>query len=372
MLNSSRKKSNILLVILLFTIFGLGLFYCVQKLLLPKYYFEMELSSGFINSNGGIYDLPEDSLDVVFIGSSHVFYSINPDQLFDESGITSYDYASERQNLWQSYYYVEDLFRDQHPKIVILEALGILQDTYIDSSYNHMAIDRLRFSSSKINAAKRVHELNPDEKIIDYILPALNYHDRIYELEALDYDSSPVAPLTVSKGFRICVTTNPKTDFDYAAQYENYDYETLYELYGDIFKNPTVAGEPAEEMSKIKALCEENGATLVLAKMPCADVWSDLYYQSVKKWAAENGVTYIDCNGDIDVRNAIAIDYSTDSLDGGNHLNYYGAAKNTSWWAKYLSENYEFKDKRNDADYAFWHDDYQQVLNYKEKCELEK
>lgn len=69
----------------------------------------------------GFFDEPEDSLDVVFIGSSHVYCDINPLYLWKNYGITSYDFSITTQTVDCSYYYMQEMFKHQAPKVVFFE-----------------------------------------------------------------------------------------------------------------------------------------------------------------------------------------------------------------------------------------------------------
>ena len=50
----------------------------------------------------------------------------------------------------------------------------------------------------------------------------------------------------------------------------------------------------------------------------------------------------------------IGINWKTDSLDQGDHLNFSGAEKVTKYLGNYLSEKYKLPDHRGDSAYAAW------------------
>ena len=58
----------------------------------------------------GFYAEPKDSLDVVFLGSSHVFCAINPLAIYDETYLKSYSLGSGQQRNWISYLLTTFLF----------------------------------------------------------------------------------------------------------------------------------------------------------------------------------------------------------------------------------------------------------------------
>ena len=68
----------------------------------------------------GFYSLDNNTLDVVFIGSSNIHCNVNPNVIWHEYGITSYDYSCDQQELGTSYYYLQQVFETQSPKVVFL------------------------------------------------------------------------------------------------------------------------------------------------------------------------------------------------------------------------------------------------------------
>lgn len=59
------------------------------------------------------------------------------------------------------------------------------------------------------------------------------------------------------------------------------------------------------------------------------------------------------------------VDFETDCLDPASHLNPSGGRKVTDYLGKYIIENYDIKDRRDDINYAEWHNDYQEAVQYK-------
>ena len=72
-------------------------------------------------------------------------------------------------------------------------------------------------------------------------------------------------------------------------------------------------------------------------------------------------IDFVDMNT---LKGDYAIDWSTDTRDGGRHLNCKGAEKVSAYLGKYISENYSFKDKRHSEKYADWNNDYLDYVKY--------
>ena len=93
---------------------------------------------------------------------------------------------------------------------------------------------------------------------------------------------------------------------------------------------------------------------LILVEMPSADSWSLAKSNTMSEYADSKGVTFIDLNLHLD---EMDFDWTKSTPDGGDHLNIYGAEKTTEFIGKYLNDNYNLPDRRNDEDYSIWYED---------------
>ncbi len=291
----------------------------------------------------GIYELEQDSLDVVFAGSSHVFCSVSPEDIFESQGIASYVLATSCQKVWQSYYYLKDVFQRQRPKVVALDAFMCLDAGAQTEAFNREAIDPMKLSSIKLEAIKTAVHNNPDqEDFLSYVFPVIRYHDRWESLEESDFLWFLNDVHSQTKGYipRMAVTSAVFNENDY------------------INASPAEWNETCREyLLKIKELCDENHAELILAKFPTC-LWNGASALTMQNFAAEAGIRYLDFCADEELRQAVNIDWSVETLDEGNHLNYDGSMKVTRFMGQYLKNHYHFTDKREDPRYKSWREDY--------------
>ena len=100
------------------------------------------------------YNERKDSLDAVFIGSSHIMCGVFPMDLWNDYGIASYDYASSALVLPQSYYQVIEALKTQNPEVVVIDVSGaVYENTKVGTKeYVHVQLDNMRWSLNKVRA----------------------------------------------------------------------------------------------------------------------------------------------------------------------------------------------------------------------------
>ena len=76
---------------------------------------------------GLYYQLPG-TVDVVYVGPSHVYSSIMPQLIFDQYGITGYNFSTAAQSFESTYWALEEVIRLQRPKIAVVELVGATAD----------------------------------------------------------------------------------------------------------------------------------------------------------------------------------------------------------------------------------------------------
>ena len=99
-------------------------------------------------------------------------------------------------------------------------------------------------------------------------------------------------------------------------------------------------------LDKMVKLCEENDVELILVKAPALyPYWYDEWDATIVDYAKEHNLAYYNFLADAD---KIGIDFSTDTYDGGLHLNYSGATKLSKYFGNILSTEHNVPDRRGD------------------------
>lgn len=285
----------------------------------------------------GFYNEPDHSTDVMFFGSSHSYCSFNPLVLWEEQGISSYNFATQKQPYWISYYYMKEAFQTQSPKVVVLELYGAnTMDEFADTATNHAAIDSLRPSFNKWQLIGTA--VDPSQWL-DYLLPLISYHSRWDTVGKSDLDIRYFWRQDYLHGF---VHIDKTTDIDRPG------------AEGEVSGEGPVLDKSMVYLQKIVDLVEEQGAQLVLVGAPCQASEELLQkFNRIKRFAEENQIPYLDYNGKME---EVGLDRFADFCEP-DHLNYLGAQKVTSHFGDWLRANFDLPDHRGEEAYSGWDED---------------
>jgi hypothetical protein len=262
--------------------------------------------------------LPEDTIDVIILGDSETYSAFSPLQMWKEQGITSYVCGTHAQRLCDGFSILKTSLETQSPKMVVLETNCLFRYAGVKPEMT----DRTMYEISKV-------------------LPVFKYHNRWKQLfTAVDAkEQKKLEREHIRKGFKLRTDVVPYTGDEWM---EETDERKKF-------------GERAEEyLNQIHEFCKKEGIELILVTTPAPHNWTYAKHNSVNDWASANGVAYLYMNFE---HKEIGLDWLMDTRDAGDHLNYGGAKKVSAYFGKYLKENYELTDHREDEVYSSWNED---------------
>lgn len=263
------------------------------------------------------YSLENDTLDYIGAGSSHMYCTINPLEVWKESGIAGFILATQQQPLMASYHYIKEAFKTQSPKYVILEGYMICGESNYDSAVLYDAIDPLKASFNKF---QMINNLVEYDQRPDYYFNILKYHTRWNSITANGVNELFKEHIDTYKGY-VAIKGN-YSGVNVVPDYENTRKTELSQFNTQI-------------LNDIYELTTENNAELILMFGPY-DVNSPELCEKIKaeiQWAKDKKVNIIDY---CEMLNEINIDPECDYYDA-EHLDVSGAAKSSSHFASYLS-----------------------------------
>jgi hypothetical protein len=282
----------------------------------------------------GIYNKRNPAMDVLFFGSSQVYCDINPNIIWQEQGIPSYNLAAGQQPLWFTYYYIKEALKYQKPKVVAVELYSMAyKEEYMSDLINAASLDNIRFSKDKINA---IREGVPKEDRLNYYLSILRYHNNWKELK--------------KENFQTWFTQLEDPYKGYTALYNKFPIEKPN--FPPINESIDLPRKNLEYLNKIIQLSKEQNFKLLLFKTPTIlDEHGIKLLNRVSEIAKENNVDFLNYNA---LHQETQLDFNNDFLDIWGHLNYFGAKKISSHLAGFLKNKYGLEDRRKDNAYSYW------------------
>ena len=312
--------------VIMFSLVFLGL----QQLLMPKYASSI-LEGNLIRE----YYSSARTHDIIFIGDCEVYTGFSPITLWEEFGITSFVRGSPQQLIWQSYYLLHDTLRFETPRVVVFNVLAMQYNEPQSEPYNRLTLDGMRNSTVRFRAiaASRTEE----EDWLSHIFPLFRYKDRWREVSGEDFRYFFSRPQVSVNGFMVRSDIMPVGFLPAPLRRANYDFGDRAYYY----------------LERMVRLAQANDIELVLVKAPTLfPYWPAQWDAQMVDFAAEHGLLYINFLNYIE---EAELDFSTDTFNGGLHLNVFGAEKTARFFGAILQENFDVPDRRGEASVdAIW------------------
>ena len=314
-----------------------SIFALATRVLVPEWFWDDMWPT--TSTLAGFYELEEDSLDVLAMGSSAGQTAVIPQVLYDEYGLSSYNLSFEKQNMLSAYYWLKEALQYQHPSVVLLECRYYFEpDSNLPEMFFRKAFDPMRLSPVKKEAIKAVCEIDPEESELSYYLPLLRFHARWSDLgykASMEYYERGMS-MNELLGYRAFVYAENEDEGREIAAFEE-DMEVKAFPAGNI---------NGLYMDKIVELCKEEGIDLVLYHGP--SVWHRVdRWKTLVEYGEANNLPYIDFTT-ARLMEELEYEYHQHS-EGGNHPNIAGAAKITRYLGDFLQENYKIEKKYKES-----------------------
>ncbi|MBQ4600996.1 MAG: SGNH/GDSL hydrolase family protein [Oscillospiraceae bacterium] len=299
----------------------------LTRLLEPKYATDLEEGSflaQYYEEAGGH--------DVIFIGDCEVYANFSPMELYRDYGITAYVRGTSQQLIWQSYYILKETLEYETPKAVVYNVNAMRYSEPVSEAYNRLTIDNMRWSDEKIGIIRA--SMTEEEDFMSYVFPILRYHSRFDELTAEDLQYFFQGKTNTFNGYQMNTNVVSVGTLPTKRVLRDYSFRDICWQY-------------LEEMTR---LCQEKGVELILIKAPSLyPYWYDQYDAQIQQYADQNGLAYYNFTT---CAEEIGLDFSTDTYDGGLHLNLAGAVKMSRYFGSMLADVHGMPDRRDDPQTA--------------------
>lgn len=308
------RHKGYLLKLAVFALIMLYFLSGINRLLLPKYFYNADWAT--TSTYMDFYHMERDTIDVLFLGSSHCTAAFSPVEIYEKYGIRSYNLGCEQQNLLLSYYWLQEALRFQDPKIVVLDTFMLFPyDTQAalntSEATTRKAVDFMRWSEVKINAARDICSIDQGQELSSYFFPNIRFHTRWKWLTEDDFSVASMGEHESLMGFfplRFVCDDDSYQPFCTDSRTDCAEMVPIMKEYLD----------------KIVELCAEHDMELILTKTPTM-FYSQEACNAVHRYADEKHLEYLDFNEETVYRDA-GLEFARDSCDT-DHVSVSGAMK---------------------------------------------
>ena len=287
----------------------------------------------------------EENFDVLFFGSSHMINTIFPMDLWNDYGIVSYNMGSYSERIVGSYYNLLLALEHTTPKLIVVDTYMLYQkDKYREENKNfvHKALDPYPLSYTKYLAIEDLFDgKNMLDNCFEYLFNFSMYHSRWNELTEEDFKITNQYEKGAESQIAV-VTPNKTSEFESIETYNGKENINM------------------KYLRKTIEYCQQNNIEILLVYNPYPATDDNIaiskYTQDI---ANEYNVNYIN------FLSMDTVNYNTDCYDANSHLNPSGARKVTDYIGRYIMENYDIPDQRENEAYSFWYEDYNEYIDLK-------
>lgn len=293
-------------------------------LFVPKYANDIDSNLATEKVSKGIFNEEKNTVDFLVIGDSESYTTVSPMEIFNKYGYAGFVSGVPGMRIQDIYYNLEDIYKVQQPKVVLLECNAVFR-------YHSGDMKQMQLTA---------------EGWLKRVFPIFENHNRWKNMiqNAVSDEKCYVDRKDPLKGFDYRTRVKPYKGKQW--MHNTKESKTMHKI------NKTY-------LEKITNLCKEKGSQLVLYNAPAPKNWTYEKHNAMEKYAEKNGSTYIDMNLKVD---EIGIDWSKDSWDNGDHLNFSGCKKTTAYIGDWLNSNCSLEDRRGDNLYDSWNDNWYNYL----------
>lgn len=286
---------------------------------------------------------PEDSLDVIWLGSSYAYCDVNPAVVYDHSGLTGFVMAGGEQPLSITYWYLKEILKTQSPSAVILEGTGVFFQPY--QNYTQQNITTMPVSVNRLGAVFTAAE---PELRKDLFFDLSYYHGRWKEFTLSDLKRAiDPGQWDEYKGFTPMVGTPENLG----------DTPVIV----DRIVAPEVYADNMAWMKKILTLCQKHNIQAVVVFHPSYTRCTAETYARIGEEirTMDPNVLFFDWSAKFEEIGLVPAEHLYD----GGHLNRNGAAVFSAWLGQILTQELSLTPRAQTAEnqeawqraVEFWH-----------------
>ena len=286
------------------------------------------------------YATERDTLDMVFIGSSHSYCTFDPLLIDDLLGVNSFQMGMPQQTADGTYYTLREILNYQSPSVVVMEVYWMLLDKAFDLRQAEMLFQVLENEELK---AEYIARSFPISERVKFYLPFIRFQQDFFmyknqqllnhfeeEHGLVNWDERWAVPQEgvehySDKGFMFSDFNIPLSHFGRSNQFNGFDGYN-WELHSN----------QRRYLEKIVELCKREGIELIFVTAPVANISMEIIqnyhavHNVINDFAIEHNIRYLDFNLIVDEL------FTNENFRDDAHLNYSGAVIACKYFAEWF------------------------------------
>ncbi|HAG04801.1 MAG TPA: hypothetical protein DCG28_05095 [Lachnospiraceae bacterium] len=289
------------------------------------------------------YSLPKNSVDMLFVGSSHSYCTFDPEIVDSALGTSSYQLGMPLQHMDSTYFTVLEALNYQKPKNIVCEVYwDMLDDDFelIQAGYLFQVL------KNKELELKYIKEVFPLSEKIKYACGIFRYQADYFAYRSSEINEEIENTLNVTppdremqtgtekykaRGYTYCDYNMLKDEYDKTNQFKNLDG-----------KNVSLSKKQLYWLKKLTELCKQKDITLTFVTAPIANPsiayiknYSDIH-EKIQSFADENNIKYLDFNLP-EVRDGL---FKDENFRDDAHLNHSGVLIADRYFCEWFKSEY--------------------------------
>lgn len=329
------KAKNFLkwsILILIFLIISFNFFKIVTYIMKP--------TSRDLQNIAGFYGEEKNSLDMVYIGGSAAFVYWEPLRAFENEGIASYDFAANtiQPELYKTM--IKEILKTQNPELIIIDARAFQYREKDQPPGEVPYRNVLTGMPLSINKAEfinnNVKKYLKQDNTLSYYFDIIKYHRDTKGITINDQIKMAFNKYKhIYKGFSFI----PKVEKQPKNSKHNTDIKTPVDI------------ETEEILIDLLEYMKTTDANYLFVVSPYIETKEHKEnFNYVAEIVQKYGYNFLDAN---DFYSEMDIDFDTDFYNY-NHVNIFGADKYTDLLTKYVKDNYNLPNRKQNTNYQEW------------------
>lgn len=301
----------------------------------------------------GFYELEEDSVDAIFLGSSATYAFWNAPLMWKQYGIPVYSYSSPLQSPLVAKELIKETRKTQPNAMYIVNLTSTSSELPVHQL--HSLADNMPESLEKVNLVLKTGELfnysNMD--MLENLLPILRYHDRWNEIKKDDI-------------------TKIKDEYMTGNTYRTYLKGRINATNGAPYPNTydKLPEKTEAALNELMDYSQEENIPIFFVVVPQGTKDKEQVAQQLAAvdLVKERGFKVVNLRQNPDL---VDIDYEKDFYDR-KHTNIHGSIKVSCYISEYLMENFGLTNKQGQKKYHQWDEAWEKYYPVIEKYLKEK